>query len=485
MRRAAMNEINRSVVLATLLAAGLMLSACGGSSGDGDGSAPPAPATSPTPTPTPNPTPSGRVITIAPSDANGSCNEEFENIANSLLPGDELVLRGGTYTQTCRRAIRVVGEANRPIVIRAATGETPILTRPGNANHDYPQNNIEIENSSYLVIRGLTFHGGDIGVRFVGTNHHITFEDNEVRETGNNAVAMNSGNSDAMTLRRNHIHHTGLYNLGATEGEGMYLGCNNNSCRVTNSVIEGNYIHHTRGTSAGGNDGIEVKVGSGGNTIRNNVIHDTTIGSAYPCIFVYGGGNSPNVVEGNALWNCGEAIQVVADAVIRNNLILNSSVNGITAAPHAQVATMQNVTIVNNTLYGHATCLYIRWGTATNMVLANNAVYCPGQTALNASGLTGTGITVRNNYVEGAGVTADNDRFFAGGMSADAFVNAAALDFWPRPLSPLRGRAHAAWTPALDFNDTTRTTPSDVGAYDTHGASTNPGWSLQPGFKSP
>jgi hypothetical protein len=32
------------------------------------------------------------------------------------------------------------------------------------------------------------------------------------------------------------------------------------------------------------------------------------------------------------MWNCGEAIQVVSDAVVRNNLILNST-NGITAAP--------------------------------------------------------------------------------------------------------------------------------------------------------
>jgi hypothetical protein len=36
------------------------------------------------------------------------------------------------------------------------------------------------------------------------------------------------------------------------------------------------------------------------------------------------------------MWNCGEAIQVVSDTVVRNNLILNST-NRITAAPHAPV----------------------------------------------------------------------------------------------------------------------------------------------------
>lgn len=97
--------------------------------------------------------------------------------------------------------------------------------------------------------------------------------------------------------------------------------------------------------------GHEGQSGSFGNIIRNNVIHDTNIGTRFPCIFVYGGGSALNIVEGNAMWNCGEAIQVVADAVVRNNLILNSDV-GITAAPHEQVAQMRNVTIANNTIYG-------------------------------------------------------------------------------------------------------------------------------------
>src|SRR5574341_614644 len=152
---------------------------------------------------------------------------------------------------------------------------------------------------------------------------------------------------------------------------------------------EGNYIHHLRGTSSGGNDGIEIKVGSHGNIIRDNVIHDTNIGQQYPCIFVYGGGPAPNVVEGNVVWNCGEGIQVVADAVIRNNIVLNSSSTGITAAPHAANRRVRNVSIVNNTIVGHPKCMDLRWEGAENMVLANNAIYCPDGIAISAFGLSG------------------------------------------------------------------------------------------------
>lgn len=426
------------------------------------------------------PTPSfSAIIDISPSVAD--CDEEFENIANTLQPGDELVLHGGTYSQNCRRAITVNGTAANPIIIRAAAGESPLVTRP--TNQIDSQNNIEVVNSSYIVIRGLRFQGGSSGVRFIG-GHHITLEDSEIFDTGNNAIAMNSGNYDAFVIRRNHIHHTGLSISGTTEGEGMYVGCNNNTCRVTNSLIEGNYIHHLRATSDGGNDGIEVKVGSYGNIIRNNVIHDTNIGRQYPCIFVYGGGSALNVVEGNAMWNCGEAIQVVADAVIRNNIILNSDV-GITAAPHAQVSQVRNVTIVNNTIYGHSQCLYIRWSSATSMILANNAVYCPAGSGIDASGIGGSGVTVRSNYIEGSlsGATIDNTRFFSGGSAASAFINPSAFDLWPRPTSVLIGSGDLSLVPPLDFNETTRSAPYDVGAYETEGLSTNPGWRIAPEFK--
>jgi hypothetical protein len=100
---------------------------------------------------------------IFPSSADASCNEEFENLANGLKPEDVLILHGGTYTQTCRRAITVNGTAGSPITIRAADGETPIVTRPQPADFDYDQNNIEIINSSFLVLRGLHFKGGDAG----------------------------------------------------------------------------------------------------------------------------------------------------------------------------------------------------------------------------------------------------------------------------------------------------------------------------------
>ncbi len=44
------------------------------------------------------------------------------------------------------------------------TAETPVLTRPQPAAFSYEQNNLEIIDSSYLIIRGLHRKGGDTGI---------------------------------------------------------------------------------------------------------------------------------------------------------------------------------------------------------------------------------------------------------------------------------------------------------------------------------
>ncbi|MBM4025019.1 MAG: hypothetical protein FJ280_06365 [Planctomycetes bacterium] len=402
----------------------------------------------------------GAVYEIQPTTAQE--DEEFERIANSLKPGDELVLSGGTYSQTGRRAVTVQGTPERPIVIRAAKDQEPVLTRPaGGRRH----NNIEFVDCCHMVIRGLRFRGGSSGVRFI-RGHHITFEDCEIAQTGNNALTMNSGNCDAFIIRNNHIHHTGLSDTGPTEGEGMYIGCHSGSCVTTNSLIEGNYIHHLRGTSEGGSDGIEIKYGSSNNIVRHNVIHDTNLARHFPGIFVYGGGPAVNIVEGNRIWNAGEGIQVVSDAVVRNNVIFNCTVAGITAAPHVAVPHVRNVRIVNNTIVNQRVGVRIRWSKATDMVFGNNAVYCPGSTAVDAAGIDAQRFSANHVWGRLEGAALDGSRFVDGGDPLQVFADPAERDYRPKPASVLVGRADPDLAPPLDFRGAVRRPPFDVGAYE-------------------
>jgi hypothetical protein len=188
-----------------------------------------------------------------------------------------------------------------------------VITRPAGAA---VQNTINIEGASYLTIKGLEIvgNGGD-GINLSGGPSFITLEDLDIHDVDVGVNFRSSMNN--ITVRRNQIRRTGI---GNGTGEGMYVGCNDATCIVRDSLIENNWIHDALpGTTQG--DGIEVKVGSHSNVIRHNVIHNMP----YPGIFVYGTGtNPPNVVEGNVIWSCVEGIYAVTDAVVRNNIVISS-----------------------------------------------------------------------------------------------------------------------------------------------------------------
>ena len=344
----------------------------------------------------------------------------FEDAANKLLPGDELVLAPGTYCQTGRRLIEISGTPGKPIVIRGSGREKTIITRPGASTAGHRFNGTEFR-GAHLIIRGLHFRGGNRGLVFHAGAHHITIEDSEVSDTSNNGLTLNNGDTSHFIIRRNHIHHTGNLDpaLGGTEGEGMYIGCNRAKCIAHDHLVEGNEIHDLRANGRGGNDGIEIKYGSYGNIIRNNVIH--TIFPAfknvkYPCIFAYGTlerhKDRPNIIENNLLWGCGEAIQVISDAVVRNNMILNSQ-QGLATYYHQQVPTQRNLRIEGNTFFGSRVDLefgrqggnredpnFIEKPPPRNVVFANNAIFGPGLKPLLTVDLPkGGDVSVTNNVV--------------------------------------------------------------------------------------
>lgn len=402
-----------------------------------------------------------QAVEIGPAD-------DFEGAAAQLAPGEELVLRGGTYTFNGNVSVSVNGTPTQPITIRAKDGEQPILEQATGSH-----NVIEIRGSTYLVLRGLTVRGGSHGIRLMSSDH-VTIEDCEIYETGDVALSANSGGTyEGLIIRRNHIHHTN------GTGEGMYLGCNNDGCRIANSVIEDNYVHDTIRASVTQGDGIEIKEGSYGNIVRNNVIHDTK----YPGILLYStvGNGAPNIVEGNVVWNSNDnTIQVAADAIIRNNVILGN----VSLQPH-QAGSPSNLEFVHNTVISAGGGVRVS-GITGPVLIANNAVYAQGAAIslvsgdvaqvtlagnVGAGGLSGAG----SGYTEGNGIAND--------LVAADYSGAPPVDAFPSDGSALIGAGDPGHATTVDFNGTARSGSTDAGAYH-HQAGGNPGWVITAGFKS-
>ena len=302
----------------------------------------------------------------------------------ALQPGEELRLAGGTYTVDSGFRVTVNGTAQQPIVMRAKDGERAIIQQTNSG-----QNVFEISGSRYFVVRGIEFTGGSHGIRLMGSSF-ITIEGCEVHDTGDVAISANSGGTyEGLRILRNHIHHTN------GTGEGMYLGCNSDACRLANSLIEGNYVHHTNGPTVSQGDGIELKEGSFGNVIRDNVIHDTN----YPGIITYStvGNGAANVVEGNVIWNTNDnGIQSAADAIIRNNIVLGSPV----ALQSHQAGSPSNMQVVHNTVINNDAGIIVR-NVVGPVVVANNAVYAQSGSAIRlVSGNLGL-VTVAGNVGQG------------------------------------------------------------------------------------
>jgi len=386
-----------------------------------------------------------------------------------LAPGDTLTVHDGRYADRGGISITVQGTPAARVLIRGAAGEpSPLITRPEGSE---PQNTINIEGATQVTIAGLEISGNGDGIDLKGDVRNVTIE-NCVIHNVDVGIGVHSS-ARHLVIRRNEIRDTGS---GGATGEGMYIGCHDGSCAVTESVFEGNWIHDTLHASQG--DGIEIKLGSWGNVVRDNVICNTR----YPGVLLYGTqGGAPNVVERNALWNCGDSgIQAAADAIIRNNLILDSPEGGFTSHDHNGIRP-GHVVFVNNTIVGGSPALRLSdWANRPGMVLANNAIYTSSNRVYAGESLQG--VTVAGNVVFPSNRVVGSGGAAGRSIAAD-FLQADHRNVYPASQSKLIRAGVAAYAPREDFNGTPRSGKPDAGAYAWTQAK-NPGWTVAPGFKS-
>jgi hypothetical protein len=365
----------------------------------------------------------------------------------ALTPGDKLEIGSGTYSINGFTQIDLQGTAEAPIWISAAEGASVIITRP-----DGNQNIVNIGFSSqsrYLCIQGIEFVGGSHGIRLYDCTN-VWIDRCRIRDTSDVGLSANARDTSRLHITRNEI-----WNTGGT-GEGMYLGGNNGSVIMSESIIALNYVHDTDNGTAQG-DGIEVKQGSWGNLIAANIVHDAN----YPCILVYGTAGQPvNVVENNICFRSNDnALQVQGDCIVRNNLVMAAAGNAFASQPHQGQPT--RMTVVHNTFINTGTAVRMNnWDEGTDMVFANNACYSRSGAALNAVNGT-TGVTFAGNVAYGS-VNAGAGGF-ANGTGLEDFEDvswdASSRNAQPSAASPLIGAADPNHAIELDLGFLPRSAP--------------------------
>lgn len=349
----------------------------------------PAPAPAPAPSPAPSPVGASLPARLAPStgstfyvsaggsDANPGTQDApwrtIQNALNKLAPGQQALVRGGTYAQnlTLSRA----GTAAAPITIRNYPGERPVLTAGAGATNNMPLS--LASGAAFVRFQGLTIEGATgpstTNVYAFGTAHDIELSDCEVRGS------QRQGFYSERTTARIHIigcdfHHNG--------GSGPVQLDHNIYVQGSYHAILGNVIRHAP-------NGYGVQI--------------------YPS-------NDHTIVANNTI-----------DASFRDGIILGS--DGSTTTSH--------VAVVNNIITNSRSAVSTYWGGAvgTGNVVRNNVAYGTTSTAFAGSGVTYEGNRLADpRYADRAG---GNYRLQDGSpalSAADpAFTPATDLDGVTRP----------------------------------------------------
>ncbi len=297
--------------------------------------------------------------------------EALVDAVAAALPGDQLVVRNGVYSNwECNLTGR--GDANNPVVIRPETPGGVVFSG---------QTKLTVS-GEYLVLREFIFDNcfDNVVVMNGGKYNRVTQCQfffcgslDESRGTFDHIVSVDSG---ADYSRIDHCYFTGsksmsikirvpdddpgaaprgvniaynvfrdIYRIWVNGQENIQIGQKIFRTGITGALVEFNLFDNADAD----NEIISIK--SQHNVVRYNVAaHCRTSG------FVFRGGQG-NRFEGNVVAGCGEGLRIFDDNhVIINNLFYNCTNYGLAfIAGHAEGRPSKHCLVANNTIIGSAT----------------------------------------------------------------------------------------------------------------------------------
>lgn len=387
---------------------------------------------------------------VAPngSDSNNGSDaapwQTLQKAANSVSPGDTVVVRPGQYAGF---EIRRDG---------TVTGRITFAAQPGvliNAPNSRTPDGINLEGADYVTIDGFTVVGMPrTGIRSV-TNAGTILRNNRCDQNGRWGIL--TGFSEGVLIENNECSRS-------LEEHGIYV-----SNSADNPIVRGNLLWGNRANGLHMNGDIEVGGGDGiitGALVENNVIHDNG----------RGGGSGINC-DG------------VQSSRIQNNLLYNNHASGISLYRIDGGGGSTGNVVVNNTILQAADA---RWAIniadgSTGNTLLNNILYNAhsfrGSITVEADSLAGLmsdyNVVIDRFSTDGGGTrmtlaqwraATGQDAHSIIAAPADLFVDPTAGDYRLKTGSPAIDRGTASQAPPQDIAGTARPSGAavDIGAYE-------------------
>ncbi|MBV8763130.1 MAG: right-handed parallel beta-helix repeat-containing protein, partial [Deltaproteobacteria bacterium] len=310
--------------------------------------------------------------------------DNFYALVATLPAGSVVEVETGMWSNPGGNAHQVwTGTAAAPIIVRPAPGASPKLTTTAG-------NNVLDLDGTYVTLRGFEFFGGDIGIR-LGADDHITLEDLYIHDMLDQGITCNRPGESCtnVTIRGVEIARSG----NTQTGSGITLGCSDQSCAASNTLVEGCFIHDLMGTAG---SGISKWFGDG-NVFRDNVF----VRTSGPGIVIQASATTQrDVIERNYMNAIGNNdIQVEGWVTVRNNVLIGGAVDGINIRQQSGSAPT-NLEVLHNSIIGAANiCIHAIGLTGSPQVLSNNALRCAMGTSLTGVATASANIAAGANDV--------------------------------------------------------------------------------------
>lgn len=320
--------------------------------------------------------------------ANGSFSSPFLTIqygSNQLLPGDSLIVRGGTYFESVY--LNTSGSTFMPITIIAYPDEVPIIDGIGISASEL----FIISSRSHVSIDGFTFqnkYGQNAkGIYILGEGDNISITNCEIRNIGWTSDAGADPYSvdptgQAHGVLVNGRTTTGITNISITNCKIHNIVTGNSEALTLVGNISGFEIAYTDVYDTK-NIGIDV-AGHYTWAVDTGVdptLNQTRVGSVHHCE-VYNNKRISNTDAPAGIYADG-----AKDVIIHSNIVYNNG-NGFSIGCENAGFTASNITVVNNLIYANDNQGVYFGSNASNItdcILKNNTIV--------ENGTIGTGYT--------------------------------------------------------------------------------------------
>ncbi|HEV7731104.1 MAG TPA: right-handed parallel beta-helix repeat-containing protein [Candidatus Binatia bacterium] len=409
------------------------------------------------------------VYTVAPSGGDFTSVQAALDVA---MPSDTVQVRTGVYAE--KVVLPRSGTAGNPIVLRAYTGETPVLdgtSVPGDSM-------VLIENRSWVQVIGLTLQNNlgvtdGSGIRVLGAGSHIELRQNRIHAMrGTNAMGITVYGTASAAISDLLVDGNEIVDCEPAPSEALTLNGNVDGFAVTNNVVRD--VDNIGIDMIGGETDIQpdpTKVARNG-VVRGNTV--TRARSSYGGGFaggIYVDGGRDITIEHNVVTESDLGMEIGAenggtvtrDIVVRDNVLYANEKACLVFGGYApSTGRVRDSVFSNNTCWGNDTLgagfgeLWIQY--AEDNVIRNNVFHATsaGLLLLSEGGNVGNLLSHNLWFTTGAPrfVWNGDDYGSLGAYQAATGQDVGALFANPLLVDPGNGDVHLApGSPARDAGD--------------------------------